>query len=310
MQGFFINLLRDTKLIKLLILFSLGVVVLINTGCEKDISFDLTESPEVLVVDAGIENSLPPTVVLTKSLNYFSNLNVAILNNLFVHNARVTISNGVFTHQLREYEVPTGLGFSYYFYSTDSANLATAFVGAFNTNYELNIESEGKTYQANTTIPILAKKPDSMWWRPAPFAKDSNDVILTIRAKDPPGLGNYVRYFTQKNSERFLPGENSVFDDRVIDGSSYTLDVNPGVDRNLPMDRNQNNSFKRGDTITLKLCNIDRTTFKFWNSWEFAVQSVGNPFSQPGTVLGNISNGALGAFCGYAADYKKIIVPR
>jgi hypothetical protein len=43
---------------------------------------------------------------------------------------------------------------------------------------------------------------------------------------------------------------------------------------------------------------------------EFAYQSIGNPFASPNKVLGNISNGALGAFTGYAAFYKTIIIPQ
>ena len=51
-----------------------------------------------------------------------------------------------------------------------------------------------------------------------------------------------------------------------------------------------------GDTVTFKFCNIDKATYTFWSSWEFAYQSIGNPFAQPNKVVGNISNGALGAF--------------
>ena len=149
-----------------------------------------------------------------------------------------------------------------------------------------------------------------MWWRKAPFqTEDTTRIILMIKATDPPGLGNYVRYFTKKNSAPFLPGENSVFDDQVIDGSTYEVQVQPGIDRNNPVPQDEN-FFNRGDTITFKLCNIDKSTYSFWNTWEFAYQSIGNPFAQPGKVIGNISNGALGAFYGYAAFYKTIIVPR
>jgi len=42
----------------------------------------------------------------------------------------------------------------------------------------------------------------------------------------------------------------------------------------------------------------------------FNLQSVGNPFSSPGKVIGNISNNALGAFCGYAAQYRTLIIPK
>ena len=279
-------------------------------SCEKNINFDLKESAEVLVVDANIENGQPPIVVLTKSLNFFSSISTAVLANTFVHDAEVTISNGTLTHQLKEYSYSPFAGINLFYYGIDSGNLATAFTGEFNKAYSLKIIASQKEYNANTTIPILAKKPDSLWWRKAPFqTEDTTRIILMIKATDPPGLGNYVRYFTKKNSAPFLPGENSVFDDQVIDGSTYELQVQPGIDRNNPVPQDKN-FFNRGDTITFKLCNIDKSTYSFWNTWEFAYQSIGNPFAQPGKVIGNISNGALGAFYGYAAFYKTIIVPR
>ncbi|MBL0358679.1 MAG: DUF4249 domain-containing protein [Chitinophagaceae bacterium] len=290
------------------IISSLLIAVLI-TGCEKNINFELKQAADVLVVDANIENGQPPLVILTHSLEYFSNINPSIIANTFVHNAEVTISNGTLTHRLKEYAIPVTSDISIYTYGIDTANLSTAFNGEFNTNYTLNIVSNGKEYHASTTIPILAKKPDSLWWKKAPFQEDTTRVILMTKASDPPGLGNYVRYFTKKNNEQFLPGENSVFDDQVIDGTTYELQVQPGIDRNSRV-LLKDNYFNRGDTITLKLCNIDKATYTFWNTWEFAYQSIGNPFAQPNKVIGNISNGALGAFYGYAAYYKTLIVPR
>lgn len=278
-------------------------------GCEKNINFDLKEAPVTLVVDANIENGQVPVVVLTKSLDYFSSINSSIVQNLFVHGAEVSISNGIKTHRLKEYTFPVIGGYNFYSYSIDSADLATAFAGEFNTTYTLKIISDGQEYNASTTIPILAKKPDSLWWKQAPFQDDTTKVIMMVKATDPPGLGNYVRYFTKKNSENFLPGSNSVFDDQVIDGSTYELQVDPGIDRNNAPSLDSN-FFHRGDTVTMKLCNIDKATYAFWNTWEFAYQSIGNPFAQPNKVIGNISNGALGAFYGYAAFYKTLIIPK
>ena len=128
------------------------------------------------------------------------------------------------------------------------------------------------------------------------------------RATDPPGLGNYVRYFTKKNRGNFLPGETSVFDDAVIDGTTYELQVDPGIDRNNRISADSN-FFRKADTVTVKLCNIDKATYTFWNTWEYAFQTYANPFASPVTVIGNVSNGALGAFCGYATAYKTIIIP-
>jgi hypothetical protein len=290
------------------VIVALAVCIQISS-CEKKINFNLKAAPSTLVVDAKIENDQAPLVVLTKSFSFFDTISPQLLAGSFVHNAIVTISNGTLTHQLKEYTYPVTPGISISYYSTDSANLSTAFNGRLNTAYTLHISSEGKEYTAETTIPSLVKKIDSLWWKPAPFATDTNNVVLTIQSTDPPGLGNYIRYFTKKNNGPFLPGENSVFDDQVIDGTTYQLRVDPGIDRNRPIPY-ASNYFKRGDTITMKLCNIDKPSYTFWSTWEFACQSIGNPFAQPNKIIGNLNNGALGAFYGYAAFYKTLIVPR
>jgi hypothetical protein len=288
-------------------LFFLSITILLFfSSCEKNIDFTLKNADDVLVVDAQIENGQAPLVVLTKSFDFFSNINAQILANSFVHGASVTISNGTLIHKLREYPISLGGGYVAYYYTLDSTNLATAFVGQFNTKYTLDIKAEGKDFTATTNIPLLAKYPDSLWFKPAPLNPDTNKRILMSKTTDPPGLGNYIRYFTKKNNGAFLPGENSVFDDAVIDGSTYQIQVDPGVDRNNRISADSN-FFKKGDTVTVKVCNIDKATYTFWSTWEFAQQSIGNPFSQPNKVLGNISNGALGAFCGYATWYKTVI---
>jgi len=275
-------------------------------SCEKNIDFDLKYAEPVLVVEAQIENGQPPTVALSSSLSFFSKVDVSILERSFVHNAEVTMSNGTVTHKFKEYSRPYN-GFSLHYYSIDSANLATAFIGEFGRQYELTIKVDGKTYMARTTIPPLAKTFDSLWTKAPPPNVDTSKRVLMVRATDPPGLGNYVRYFTKTNNRPFLPGFNSVFNDEVIDGTTYSGQVDPGVNRNLDAPTGDERFFARGDTISFKLSNIDKTTYTFWNTWEFNQQSIGNPFSQPGKVIGNISNGALGAFCGYASQTGTVI---
>jgi len=276
-------------------------------SCEKDINFNLKESEPVLTVDAQIENDRAPLVVLTKSFSYYDKINPALLANSFVRNAEVYMSNGSTTHRLKEYAVPILPGISAYYYSTDSSNLATAFEGRLNSSYTLKIISEGKEYNAVTNIPASVNFPDSLWFKKAPMNPDTNKRVLVMRATDPPGRGNYVRYFTKKNNSPFLPGEN-VFDDQVIDGTTYEIQLPEGIDRNDPV-KSDSAFYKRGDTVTLKFCAINKASYTFWNTWEFAYQSIGNPFSQPNKVIGNISNGALGVFVGYGAGYKTLVAP-
>jgi len=280
---------------------------LILLSCEKNINFDLKESPTVLVVDGEIENGKAPTVVLTRSFSYFSQINPQLLAGSFVHNADVYISNGTLTHKLKEYSYQLVPGYEAYVYSIDSASLATAFPGELNKQYALRILAEGQEYNASVKIPTLASIPDSIYFKPAPFIPDTNKRAMFVKAHEPLGLGNYYRYLTKVNSGPFLPGENSVFNDQVIDGSTYDVQFPQGIDRNN-RPKPDSNFYNRGDTVTFKFCNIDKSTYNFWSTWEFAAQSIGNPFSQPNKVLGNISNGALGAFCGYAAWYRTLIV--
>ena len=284
-------------------------VSLILSGCEKNIDFKLHESAEVLVVDASIENGKPPVVILTKSFGFFSQVTPELISNAFIHDAEIYISNGSSQHRLKEYHIDSSAGFRVYFYSNDSSDPISPLLGEPDNSYQLKIKTGEKEYDATTTIPALEKKPDSLWWKTAPFNEDTNKVVITVRVIDPPGLGNYIRYYTKKNSGPFLPGENSVYDDQFVDGSTYAIPVEPGVDRNNKI-KYEDNYFRRGDTVTLKMCNIDRATYKFWSTMEFAYQGNGNPFASPVKVVGNISNGALGAFCGYGAVYGTIVVPK
>jgi hypothetical protein len=289
-------------------LFLLALAIAL-AGCEKNIEIPLKEVEPKLVVEANIENGQPPVVFLTHSLNYFSTFDPSLLANSFVHDAQVEVSNGTITSRLREYTVPVGPGYFVSFYTIDSSNMAGAIMGQLRTNYSLRIITGGQEYTAQTRIPDTTKRIDSIWWRPNPRDTTEGKIQLMARVTDPPGYGDYGRYWTKRNGDPFWPGRNSVFDDLVIDGTTYNIPIEPGVDRNS-QDGFDERAFRHGDTVTLKLAGIDKATYDFWRTMEYTYQSVGNPFSSPTRVLGNISNGALGYFGGYAAQYRSIIIPR
>ena len=278
-------------------------------SCERNADLSLHDTSPKLVVEATIENGQVPVVYLSRSLNFYSSVSPDQLASSFVHNAEVYISNGTLTHKLKEYTVPVTGGYNFYYYSIDSSNLATAFTGALKTHYTLRIVSEGKTYTAETNIPNITRRIDSFYWKPAPVGNPPEKVQAILKAYDPPGYGDYVRYFTRQNSDPFYPGLNSVYDDQVIDGSEYEVQVERGVDRTGSLPEGYS-FFNKGDTVTLKLCNIDKATYDFWRTMEFTYASVGNPFSSPTKVLSNINGGALGYFGGYAAQYRTIIIPQ
>ena len=287
-----------------------GILGLIFASCEKTISFKPNDSPPVVVIEATIENGKPPVVILSHSLNYFNTISPDLLASSFIRNAEVTVSNGTKTHRLKEYGVPVANGYALYYYSTDSSNLSTAFTGEFGKSYSLSVKVDEKEYTATTTIPTLAKKIDSLWWKPAPNEPDTVKVVLMGRFTDPPGLGNYTRYFTQVDGLLFYPGLNSVMDDQLTDGTTYDFQIEKGVDRNNGINLQEYAFFDKGDSIVVKYCNIDKATFDFWRTMEYSYSNVGNPFGAPTTVLSNIQGGGLGYFGGYAAQYIAIKIPK
>ena len=96
----------------------------------------------------------------------------------------------------------------------------------------------------------------------------------------------------------------------MIDGTTYSIQVEKGVDRNEKIDLENYSFFNIGDTVVVKLSNIDKATYDFWRTMEYSYGSIGNPFSSPTKVLGNIEGGALGYFGGYASQLKSVILKR
>jgi len=279
------------------------------SSCEKTVDFELGSQDPKLVVEATIENGQAPFVYLSRSIEYFSSVSYDILANSSVSGAEVYVSDGIRTHKLKEYSIPTPTGNNLFYYTNDPASPSTVITGQLNTNYTLKIIKSGKEYTASTKIPGITRQIDSLYWKPAPAGNPADKVVLMVKATDPAGFGDYIRYFTRQNREPFYPGLNSVYDDQIIDGTTYEVQVERGIPRTGSIPENYS-FFNRGDTVTLKLANIDKATYDFWRTMEFTYASVGNPFSSPTKVISNINGGALGYFGGYAAQYRTIIIPQ
>jgi len=289
----------------------LGVILVVGvSSCEKNVNLALHQAGQQLVVDGKIESGHSPVVVLTRSQNFFSSIDTTILKNLFVHGAQVTVTGNGTMVTLLEVSVDTLNGNKYYYYTVDSSE-QFHFRGRTGGSYALHITVDGKAYDANTTIPSDGFRLDSAWWLwgVKDNKPDTSEAFLMARIVDPPQLGNYARYYTKRNDEPFYPGLSSVADDEITNGTVFDFQIDRGVDKNDKIDFDDYGYFKRGDRVTLKFCNIDKTTYEFWQTWEYAWSNQGNPFSTPTTVLGNIP-GALGYWGGYETEYKTITIPK
>lgn len=294
-------------------IFSLwALTLLLLTSCEKEVKINLGSTPPKLVVEGFIEKDYPPVVLLTRSMGYFASVDLSTLANNFVHDAKVTVSNGAQTVRLKEYSIDTLGNNKFYFYTLDTAGLGPDyFRGETGKGYKLTIETEGQTYEAMTWV-LPCKAVDSLVAEaPAmPPDKLTTAMILAVYYSDPDTPGNCIRYFTKRNSEPFYPGFNSVYDDQIVNGvKNARLPIAAGFRKTGTLTDSSGYVF-RGDTITLKWAAIDRQVFNFYTTYEYSLGTVGNPFSTPINVKSNISNGALGVWAGYGTTTATLIIPK
>jgi hypothetical protein len=277
-------------------------------SCEKDVLFDEPDFDDRLVVEGRIETGQPPFILLTRNSKYYGTTSLSDIGNSFVNNAIIKVSNGIDTVTLSELVFDTaGVSVSIYtdpvfFTNPDQAKI----IGTPNTTYYLWIEAEGDVVSAVTTIPN-AHPLDSIWFIDNLVSDRPDLVRLMCRYTDPPEPGQYVRYFTNQNNTIYLPGLASVFDDRLINGTTFDFSLDRGVNRNDTIDFSDYGYFYKGDTVSVKWCNIDFATYNFYNTLEFELNS-GGPFSSPIIVQGNIQGG-LGVWAGYNCSFKSLIIP-
>lgn len=290
--------------------FFIIALLLVLSACEKDVNIDLKDGDPTLVVEGYIENNLPPYVFLTKSVGYFSKIDLTTLQNSFVHGATVKVSDGTTTVTLKEYSIDTGTnGNKFSFYSIDTTG--PLFLGVINKSYKLTIVYEGKTYEATTKIPNPTPLDSVLSSYPGPpFDTSKNPLARQVKVyfKDPDTLGNCVRYFTRRNNEPYYAGLNSVYNDDLINGKPFNTIFPLGENRSTQMPFDSLGLAYVGDTVTFKWSAIDKAVYDFWSTYEYSLGTLGNPFSTPVSVKSNISNNALGVWAGYGSTYTTIIM--
>lgn len=298
-------------------------------SCQKEITVDLPDAKQKIVVDGKIEPNRPPYVILTYNVPYFGPTDLSSMEKIFVHNAIVKISNGLTTVTLTEVctqNIPDSLlsivaaftgvdtttlrSFNYCLYTTFDPSIW----GSEGLTYTLSIDSDGRTLSAATTI-LPAIPLDSIWFK----YEKKNDIgdslgFIWAHLTDPPQQGNAYRWLTKRERKdySFVTPRASSFDDKFINGQSFDFAYERGRVPNSkdPDDYNEERGyFKKGDTVTLKFCTIDRASFNFFMRMDQVIYNSGNPFSSPASVPTNIkpAKEALGLWCAYGVSTHTVI---
>jgi hypothetical protein len=185
--------------------------------------------------------------------------------------------------------------------------------GTPGTTYQLNIQTEGKTLSATTTIPQPVQL-DSLWFKLA-LQQPNDDSLgfIWARLSDPDTIGNGYRWLAKRinagpdggpKDDSFVAPFFSVFEDRFVNGLTFDFNFNRGSQpfSEAEDDNNEESGyFKRGDTVVVKLVSLDLASYRFYNSFQNNVASQGDVFSNPANVISNIQGG-LGLWSGWGVN--------
>ena len=208
-----------------------------------------------IVVEGFIDKGEIPYVILTRNSPFYDTINANSLQNYFISGATVKMFDGTDTTTFQELQFDTaGV--------TASIYVGVGVTGQVGKTYQLFVNADGQSVHATTSI-IQPLPLDSVWYVDAPSPNPDSLVQLMVHYSDPPGYGNYVRYFTKQNSDDYMPGYNSVFDDALINGTSFDFPLDRGIDfnDNIPINEedakrrsvlNPNRSFKSKTCECLK----------------------------------------------------------
>jgi hypothetical protein len=300
------------------------LIMLLLVGCEKEFT-PIIDNEEEIVVEGYIEagrNATPPYVLLTKSLPFFKELKG--VNNLFVKGADIWVSSAKDSVRLTEicwadldpaFKKQAAVAFGI---DLDSITTDFNFCVYLDFNSKLKVEvgktynlriktKEGKVLTASTSIPRTVKIDSAEFIKPP--GTNKNDTMAQMRAiiTEPAGP-DFYRYFTSTNSGSYIAGRQSITDDGFFDGITAKFNLLKSEPRNSNTPAELFGLFKRGDTVSIKFCTIDKAHFNFWNTLE-ANANNGGPFGTYTRVKFNI-DGGLGVWGGYNATYYDAIVPK
>ncbi|HQW06956.1 MAG: DUF4249 domain-containing protein [Flavobacteriales bacterium] len=315
---------------RLLPLFAIALLA----GCEKEITVDLPDTPEQLVVEGTIEPGLPPFVILTRTQSYFEPLDLTSIANSFVRNAIVTVDNGNGPVQLDQVcsgsdLSPEEIALAAELTGLDPTLLAavqvciytttnTAVFGEVGRTYSLRVEAEDKVLTSVTTIPNPVPL-DSVWFKLA--LQRPNDDSLGYawgRLSDPDTMGNHYRWMARRISHRangsvedptFISPLGNTFEDKFVNGLTFDFSFIRGRQfySDQPEDNNEETGFfKLGDTIAVKFVSLGYNEHEFYTSYDENVGSSGDLFGTPVNAKSNI-DGGLGIWAGWGVYPDTII---
>ena len=291
------------------------VIVLFITACQKVININFPQNHESKIfIEGMLYPGKLPQVFISKSNSFFSAK--VSPQQVFARGAVVKISNGVTVDVL--VADSTFNKFRCRWEPFYRGNIAAVY----GSTYTLEINFEGKTYTANTTINQKTVAIESVVYTPEfiDVFGAHDGVIITIT--DNPGRQDFYRY--QMNQmidtsrhhahvlDKFIntcvsgPNEKFavkdvgriVFTDENADGQKIIMSIETAYE------------YKKNDSGWVFIQAIDKNSAEFYRDLDDQLQAIQNPFVEPVFINTKIKD-AIGVFgSAVLSDSVRFIYPR
>ena len=249
------------------------------SSCEKVIELDLSESKEVIVIEALVtSNKEPFKVLVSKTSSFFGPK-----TNDAVSGAKVSLR--------------AENGKPKYFRETSPGVYRLEKITApANYWYIVDVEYDGITYSARSFMNEAVPIADISFSYFDGFGFFDSGYKVNCFIRDPADIENYYRlkYFVNGNPVDDK-GELNLHLDKLFNGKVVGLSQRSLV-------------FKETDTLTIELQSIDKAAYDYF----LMLESIsGNELLQtasPANPVSNFDNGALGYFSAYSYERKTVII--
>lgn len=254
--------------------YLLIIVVFLFSSCEKIIDVDLKDAEPVLVVEGNISDTLEfQYIYLSKTVPFGADNNP-----VRVSDATVTVKEDNST--------------VYTFTESAAGVYRNSFKGKSGSTYQLSIQSEGKTYTSNSTMPLKVVL-DSVSITQVEFFNEKRKLIK-VHFQDPEFTADAYRYIISINNNKLK--EFYVDNDRFNNGQYISRTINTDEPE-----------IKTGDDISLDFQTIDLINYRYFYSLSQILGGGGPPVA-PSNPDSNISNGAQGYFSAHTSQKTGFIV--
>lgn len=247
------------------ILFTLTIIL--TTACTKVVDVKLKEAESRIVIEGLVTDTLPATVRLTRTVNFYHTGPFPAISGAIV---TITDNTGIKDSLIEDTNNPG-------FYKG-------TLIGVTGRNYFMRVVAEGKEYISSCQLPTPPIVDSLRYvYKPANTFQQAG-YFPVFYGKDPQDENNFYVINVYRNDTLVIePGEIWATDDVGVKEAVNGLEI--GI------------LFKSQDVARVEMFTITQEVYKYYLGLAMQLQNDGGFFSTPpANAPGNISNGALGVF--------------